>query len=107
MDIGLIAGVGGGVLLLMTGLCGLAWKWRRRKASPSSWGLELRHVQGLNRGKCCVPSVCLNEQHEETKERDHSEKCEMSATSSIGNNWRDWYTCICFLYLLNVYSSCV
>ena len=46
MDIGLIAGVGGGVLLLMTGLCGLAWKWRRRKASPSSRGLELRHVQG-------------------------------------------------------------
>jgi hypothetical protein len=46
MDIGLIAGVGGGVLLLIAGLCGLAWKWRRRKASPSSRGLELRHVQG-------------------------------------------------------------
>jgi uncharacterized protein (TIGR03382 family) len=46
MDIGLIASVGGGVLLLMAGLCGLAWKWRRRKASPSSRGLELRHVQG-------------------------------------------------------------
>jgi len=51
----------------------------------------------MYRGKCCVPSVCSNEQHEETiTERDHSEKCEMSATSSIGNNWRDLYTCICF-----------
>jgi hypothetical protein len=45
MDIGLIASVGGGVLLI-AGLCGLAWKWRRRKASPNSRGLELRHVQG-------------------------------------------------------------
>ena len=41
-----IAGIVGGVLLLLACLCGLAWKWRRRKASPSSRGLELRHVQG-------------------------------------------------------------
>ena len=44
MDIGPIAGgVGGG--LLLAGLCGLAWKLRRMRATPKSSGLEL--PQGL------------------------------------------------------------
>ena len=46
MDISLIAGGVSFVLLLLAGLCGLAWKRRRMKASPSSRGLELRQVQG-------------------------------------------------------------
>ena len=47
MDIGyiLIAGGVGGGLLLLAGLCGLAWKLRRMRATPKSSGLEL--PQGL------------------------------------------------------------
>ena len=45
MDIGPIAGGVGGGLLLLAGLCGLAWKLRRMRATPKSSGLEL--PQGL------------------------------------------------------------
>ena len=45
MDIGPIAGGVGGGLLLLAGLCGLAWKLRRMRATPKISGLEL--PQGL------------------------------------------------------------
>ena len=47
MDIGPIAGGVGGGLLLLAGLCGLAWKLRRMKATPKSSGLELLQGQGV------------------------------------------------------------
>ena len=47
MDIGLIAGGLGGGLLLLVGLCGLAWKLRRMKATPKSSGLDLQQEQGV------------------------------------------------------------
>ena len=47
MDIGPIAGGVGGGLLLLAGLCGLAWKLRRMRATPKSSGLELpQELQG-------------------------------------------------------------
>ena len=45
MNIGPIAGGVGGGLLLLAGLCGLAWKLRRMRATPKSSGLQL--PQGL------------------------------------------------------------
>ena len=49
MDIGyiLIAGGVGGGLLLLAGLCGLAWKLRRMNATPKSIGLDLQQEQGV------------------------------------------------------------
>jgi hypothetical protein len=49
MDIGyiLIAGGVGGGLLLLAGLCGLAWKLRRMNATPKSSGLDLQQEQGV------------------------------------------------------------
>ena len=47
MDIGPIAGGVGGGLLLLAGLCGLAWKLRRVRATPKSSGLDLPQEQGV------------------------------------------------------------
>jgi hypothetical protein len=47
MDIGPIAGGVGGGLLLLAGLCGLAWKLRLMKATPKSSGLDLQQEQGV------------------------------------------------------------
>jgi hypothetical protein len=47
MDIVRIAGGVGGGLLLLAGLCGLAWKLRRMKATPKSSGLDLQQEQGV------------------------------------------------------------
>ena len=49
MDIGyiLIAGGVGGGLLLLAGLCGLAWKLHRMKTTPKSSGLDLQQEQGV------------------------------------------------------------
>ena len=49
MDIGyiLIAGGVGGGLLLLAGLCGLAWKLRLMKATAQRSGIELPQEQGV------------------------------------------------------------
>ena len=47
MDIGPIAGGVGGGLLLLAGLCGLAWKLRLMKATAQRSGIELPQEQGV------------------------------------------------------------
>jgi hypothetical protein len=47
MDIVRIAGGVGGGLLLLAGLCGLAWKLHRMKTTPKSSGLDLQQEQGV------------------------------------------------------------